>query len=570
MPWRIAACLFLLLSYLFAQAPAGRVTPPEILNLKRIPTEKEIPGGGRHRSPIFVQMPQGPLHAYSLRTVHGVTEEVIQTSTDDGRTWSTPVTAFKLPAGFGDVGAPKLLLDSRGQIHLFMPVNPRRTAGDYHQQQWNLWYVRSTDAPFHWAAPKEIWKGYVGSLQSAIQLRSGRIVLPFCFLTQRSWSNRGSGPDAFTYTGKFSSSVLYSDDGGDSWIQSTELKTPTPDITTILGAIEPVVLELRDGRVWMLIRTQMGRFYESFSADGAEWSRPRPSEIISSDSPAGLIRLKDGRILLIWNNCLRFPYAYGGRHVLHAAVSEDEGRSWRGYREILRDPSRDRPPLPSGDFGVSYSLPALLNDGKAIFGFGYYRDIPAVLLDPRWLYATSQHADFSTGLDEWSTFGTRGVEIVPHPQRSGARVLSLRKPEADWPAAAVWNFPAGGKGSLSLRLLLKPGFRGASLGLTDHFSVPFDLEDRIFNLVNLKIGPNGELANGKSLGLGRWHQLKFDWDTSRYQCRVMLDGHQIQVVPLTRMSRWGVSYLRIRSTAESTDDAGLLVESVEADTSLSW
>jgi hypothetical protein len=36
------------------------------------------------------------------------------------------------------------------------------------------------------------------------------------------------------------------------------LKVQTPDLTTILGAVEPVVLELRDGRVWMLIRTQRG------------------------------------------------------------------------------------------------------------------------------------------------------------------------------------------------------------------------------------------------------------------------------------------------------------------------
>lgn len=174
-------------------------------------------------------------------------------------------------------------------------------------------------------------------------------------MTNRSWSNRGEGFYAFTYTGKFNSTALYSDDYGDKWqLSPSVLRTPTPNITTILGAVEPVVLELKDGRVWMLIRTQMGRFYESFSADGVEWSRPRPTEIISSDSPAGLIHVKDGRILLIWNNCLRFPYAYGGRHVLHAAVSADEGHTWRGYREIVRDPNRLEPSPPSGDHGVSY------------------------------------------------------------------------------------------------------------------------------------------------------------------------------------------------------------------------
>jgi hypothetical protein len=108
------------------------------------------------------------------------------------------------------------------------------------------------------------------------------------------------------------------------------------------------------------------------------------------------------------------------------------------------------------------------------------------------------------------------------------------------------------------------------LGLTDHFSVPFDTEAQIYNLFHLQISPNGALPGGKHLEPGRWHQLEFEWNTSSSQCRVKLDGRQVEVIPLTRMSKWGVSYLRLRSTAADSDDAGLLVESVEADTSLSW
>ena len=49
----------------------------------------------------------------------------------------------------------------------------------------------------------------------------------------------------------------------------------------------------------------------------------------------------------------------------------------------------------------------------------------------------------SSGAEGWSTFGTKGVELVTHPDKSGMRVLQLNcrhKPEADWPSAAVWNF----------------------------------------------------------------------------------------------------------------------------------
>ena len=69
---------------------------------------------------------------------------------------------------------------------------------------------------------------------------------------------------------------------------------------------------------------------------------------------------------MLWNNALRHAYANGGRHILHAAISEDEGRTWRGYREIARDPRRNEPPPPTGDHGVSYTIPVLTKEKKII------------------------------------------------------------------------------------------------------------------------------------------------------------------------------------------------------------
>ena len=40
------------------------------------------------------------------------------------------------------------------------------------------------------------------------------------------------------------------------------------------GGAEPSLLELKDGRVWMTIRTQNGWLYESFSDDGIRWTEP--------------------------------------------------------------------------------------------------------------------------------------------------------------------------------------------------------------------------------------------------------------------------------------------------------
>jgi hypothetical protein len=370
--------------------------------------------------------------------------------------------------------------------------------------------------------------------------------------------------------GQFDSTLVYSDDAGMTWHRSpTALKVQAPNLSTY-GAIEPVVIELKGGRVWMLIRTQLGRFYESFSSDGAVWSPPKPTSIISSDSPAGLVRLDDGRIVLFWNNSLRFPYAYGGRHVLPAAISEDQGRTWRGYREVAHDPLNHKPPPPSGDHGTAYPLPRLARDGKVIFssGQGEGRRFSA-LLDPEWLYATSQQTDFSNGFGDWSTFGTKGVSLVPHPQKRSAQALSILKSDSVWPASAVWNFPAGATGRLRLRLLLKPGFEGLNIGLTDHYSVPFDPEDHFHNLYNFHVGRGGELMSKVRLDANRWYNLELAWDGARRTCNVLLDGRSIEKLPLLREGA-GVSYLRLRSTAEQTDHAGVLIEYVEANVSESW
>jgi hypothetical protein len=218
-----------------------------------------------------------------------------------------------------------------------------------------------------------------------------------------------------------------------------------------------------------------------------------------------------------------------------------------------------------------------VNEGKVIYctGQGAGR-VLLMLLDPDWLLETSQKADFSDGAEEWATLGTQGVEFVAHPEKPGAKVLSLRKTQPDWPAAAVWNFPSGRQGRLRLRLKLNPGFAGALVGLTDHFSVPFDLEDRVNNLFNLDLGvrsgPVRASASRRNyepearLTPGRWHDLLLEWDCDQQECRVLVGGRKVSVLPLLRETA-GVCYLRLRSTAEQTDNAGFLVESVEADIS---
>jgi len=65
--------------------------------------------------------------------------------------------------------------------------------------------------------------------------------------------------------GLFGVITLWSDDGGQHWQRSAERLDieVDPDQVTRYGAVEPVTIELEDGRVWMLIRTNKGHVFET-------------------------------------------------------------------------------------------------------------------------------------------------------------------------------------------------------------------------------------------------------------------------------------------------------------------
>jgi hypothetical protein len=182
--------------------------------------------------------------------------------------------------------------------------------------------------------------------------------------------------------------------------------------------------------------------------------------------------------------------------------------------------------------------------------------------NPEWLCEAGRMTNFSSGAEGWNSFGTKGIEMVPHPKKTGARALRLRKPDADWPSAAVWNFPNGVRGRLQIRLKLYPGFAGARVGLTDHFSVPFDPEEPYHNLFNLNIGPEGALQRSQ-MTPGQWHTLQLDWNCAKQECHVLVDGRPAETLAMRRQTT-GVNYLRLTSTVDAVDTAGVLIESARA------
>jgi predicted neuraminidase len=534
-------------------------------------------------------LPDGTLAAYfldhegpGLAATPRRQEFYVRYSNDHGSTWSSPESLVELPPEAGGFGYFVVLVDRDGEIHFFVlcddgtGVNrPRSTDSGKSpveplaQQRLDVWHVRSTADRTKWTPPKRIWQGRAGDLQSVTQLSNGRIILPVTYYVDRNWSNRGGGLAEFTYTGQFDTTVLYSDDGGHTWQQSSStLRTVTPDLASY-GAVEPIVLQLRDGRVWMLLRTQLGRFYESFSDDGEKWSPARPTRITSSDSPAALARLPDQRILMLWNNCQRHPYAQGSRHVLHAAVSADEGASWTGYREILRDEHRSAPPPPNGDHGVSYPFVAVHPDGRVFYSLwvqtGKGRSLE--LLDPKWLDETSASENFRHRLEAWSTFGTSGASIAEDPTEVQKSVLSLVQQDTNWPTAAVWNFPKGTRGQLKFVMMLEKDSPAVSVQLADHFSTPADEQSHLYSVFHIDLSSAEELLPQQiQLPPDTWTEITFEWNCEEGVAKLSNDGKLTRTLRQQHTST-GPSYLRLAIPAGDGSPGRVLVRSVDVSVS---
>ena len=87
----------------------------------------------------------------------------------------------------------------------------------------------------------------------------------------------------------------------------------------------------------MIVRTQLGEIYASFSNDrGESWSSAKPWGVRSPESPATLRRIPaTGDLLLVWNPVYDAGAGHGGKRTpLVAAVSTDEGRTWSAPRTL--------------------------------------------------------------------------------------------------------------------------------------------------------------------------------------------------------------------------------------------
>jgi len=239
-----------------------------------------------------------------------------RTTSDGGRTWRDQIVLQENTGALNVMSVTLRRIAPSGKIGMF--YLQKDGFDDLHA------YVRySTDEAHTFGDVIEVssGKGYhVMNNDRITQLKSGRLLAPVAFTNDVKTENH------------FVSFCFISDDEGLTWRRGKgHVDAPKR------GAMEPEVVELKDGRVLMIMRTQLGHIATSHSADGGEtWGKRGQLSVKAPEAPATLRRIPStGDLLLIWNNTFKAGAGHGGtRTPLTAAVSSDEGQTWRHVRNL--------------------------------------------------------------------------------------------------------------------------------------------------------------------------------------------------------------------------------------------
>ena len=288
------------------------------------------PGNPRNSEGAFIALKDGRLlfvytHFTGGGADHAAAHLTARSSLDGGRTWTARDEVILENEAKLNVMSVSLLRLANGDVGLFYL---RKNATD----DCRLYLRRSSDEAKSFGEPTLCIPEagyYVVNNDRVIPLASGRLVAPASF---RQAAGRPAAHPGIA--------ICYlSDDDGRTWRKSkTELLPPQSSRS---GLQEPAVIELKDGKLMMLCRTDQGSQYRSYSADGGEtWSPVEPSDLKSPLSPASIKRIpKTGDFLLVWNDHSQIDDNLKGKRTpLSVAYSGDEGKTWAPSKTLDDDP----------------------------------------------------------------------------------------------------------------------------------------------------------------------------------------------------------------------------------------
>lgn len=310
---------------------------------------------------IYDEAPFPSCHASTIeQTQSGVLVAAWFGGTDEGNpdvgiwlsryengTWSDPVEVAKeerVPCW-----NPVLIRMPDNELVLYYKAgeNPRA---------WSGLLKRSRDEGNTWSEPELLPAGILGPIKNKpIFLPDGTLLCGSSMEAWRTWA----------------SWMEITSDSGKTWKKYGPITPPNssrvPDGRH--GIIQPTMYIAKDGSIHSLFRStgDIGKISHAVSKDnGQTWSEALPVDLPNPNAGFDCVKLKDGRIALIYNQTPR------GRTPLNIAVSNDDGKTWQ-MKVVLEDEPGE------------YSYPAIIQtaDGMIHTTYTWKREkIKHVTIDP--------------------------------------------------------------------------------------------------------------------------------------------------------------------------------------------
>ena len=303
-----------------------------------LPTAMKIPGKG-DKVPPYIRIDRdfsdGPFVHLKDGVVMTFEPNMTYVSRDGGKTWGEPrVIVEGSPPGI-PVNEPMFIRTKNNVLILvYMDLSVDSKDPGYA----HVWSIRSFDEGKTWVDRQKILDGYCGALVSILQTSTGEVVVPIQPVVKESEKTSFHPERNVLYT-------YVSEDDGKTWKRSNLIDLGgTHDHD---GGTEPTLVELRDGRLWMLLRTTYEQFWSAHSSDkGRTWRNIGASGIPAAFAPGYMIRLASGRLMFIYNP-LSVPeiepkrtrnFNQANRLKLVVRFSDDDGEHWTEPTAVVTDP----------------------------------------------------------------------------------------------------------------------------------------------------------------------------------------------------------------------------------------
>jgi len=266
------------------------------------PWKQHIPLTKRQGVPGIECTAKGRLWAVYGRDVESTRNfQVLKFSDDGGKSWSEEKLMI-LPRQGTRAMSPAIWSDPQGRLWLFWGQAAGLQDGRY-----GIWAIHTDepDAPEPaWSAPRRLGDGIM--LKKPTVLANGDWLL-----TSSVWKADNS------------IKVYASTDKGTTFTLRGTANIAEPKMR---GPDEPMIVERKDGTLWMMVR--MRGLAETISRDGGKtWT---PVEKIAIQHPTSrffLRRLQSGALLLVKHGGIQEKTK---REKLTALISDDDGKTWQG------------------------------------------------------------------------------------------------------------------------------------------------------------------------------------------------------------------------------------------------